>query len=62
VRDRAPDLSSVAGEPAELKKEEKSMNEKIKTILSHYRGENPGVRTNLARILNHGTWREPAAW
>jgi fructose-bisphosphate aldolase, class I len=37
------------------KKEEKSMNEKIKTILSHYRGENPGVRTNLARILNHGT-------
>jgi class I fructose-bisphosphate aldolase len=31
------------------------MNEKVRILLSHYRGENPGVRTNLARILNHGT-------
>ncbi|RJQ77935.1 MAG: class I fructose-bisphosphate aldolase [Desulfobacteraceae bacterium] len=31
------------------------MNDKIRTVLSHYQGENPGVRTNLARILNHGT-------
>jgi class I fructose-bisphosphate aldolase len=29
--------------------------ENVKTILSHYGGENPGVRTNLAKILNHGT-------
>lgn len=31
------------------------MNERVRTLLSYYRGENPGVRTNLARILNHGT-------
>lgn len=31
------------------------MNEKVRALLSHYSGENPGVRTNLARILNHGT-------
>ncbi len=31
------------------------MNERIRTILSWYESENPGVRTNLARMLNHGT-------
>jgi class I fructose-bisphosphate aldolase len=31
------------------------MNERIRKILSFYDGENPGVRTNLARMLNHGT-------
>jgi class I fructose-bisphosphate aldolase len=31
------------------------MTKAVKKILSHYAGENPGVRTNLARILNHGT-------
>ncbi len=31
------------------------MYEKVRSILDHYRGENPGVRSNLARILNHGT-------
>jgi fructose-bisphosphate aldolase, class I len=36
-------------------KEDAIMNEKVRTVLSYYRGENPGVRTNLARILNHGT-------
>jgi len=38
-----------------LNEGEAIMNEKIRSILSHYRGENPGVRTNLARILTHGT-------
>lgn len=27
---------------------------RIKEILSYYQGENPGVLTNLARLLNHG--------
>lgn len=31
------------------------MNERIREILSFYESENPGVRTNLARMLNHGT-------
>jgi class I fructose-bisphosphate aldolase len=31
------------------------MTEQVRKILSYYEGENPGVRTNLARILNHGT-------
>ncbi|MGH2494465.1 MAG: class I fructose-bisphosphate aldolase [Ktedonobacteraceae bacterium] len=30
------------------------MNERIHEILSWYASENPGVRTNLARMLNHG--------
>src|SRR5580693_6558694 len=30
------------------------MNEKVREILSWYSSENPGVRTNLARMLNHG--------
>ncbi len=30
------------------------MNDKVREILSHYDTENPGVRTNLARMLNHG--------
>lgn len=30
------------------------MNDRIREILSWYTSENPGVRTNLARILNHG--------
>ena len=30
------------------------MSERVKEILSYYRGENPGVLTNLARLLNHG--------
>ena len=31
------------------------MTNQVSTILAGYAGENPGVRTNLARILNHGT-------
>jgi class I fructose-bisphosphate aldolase len=31
------------------------MNERIRKILSFYDSENPGVRTQLARMLNHGT-------
>jgi class I fructose-bisphosphate aldolase len=31
------------------------MTKAVRKILSAYAGENPGVRTNLARILNHGT-------
>jgi class I fructose-bisphosphate aldolase len=31
------------------------MNERIRSILSCYESENPGVRANLARMLNHGT-------
>lgn len=31
------------------------MQERIREILSWYNDENPGVRANLARILNHGT-------
>ncbi|MBA3722245.1 MAG: class I fructose-bisphosphate aldolase [Parachlamydiaceae bacterium] len=30
------------------------MSERIREILSYYKGENPGVLTNLARLLNHG--------
>ena len=30
------------------------MNDRISEILSWYSSENPGVRTNLARMLNHG--------
>jgi len=32
-----------------------NMTEQVRKILSWYGGENIGVRTNLARILNHGT-------
>src|SRR3982074_592127 len=35
-------------------KELKVMNDRIREILSWYASENPGVRTNLARMLNHG--------
>jgi len=31
------------------------MSDRVQRILSHYRGENPGVLTNLARMLYHGT-------
>lgn len=31
------------------------LTENVRKILSNYTGENPGVLTNLARILNHGT-------
>lgn len=30
------------------------MTERVREILSWYQGENPGVLTNLARMLNHG--------
>ena len=30
------------------------MNERVREILSWYASDNPGTRTNLARILNHG--------
>ena len=30
------------------------MSEHVKEILGWYRSENPGVLTNLARLLNHG--------
>src|SRR5437588_9191335 len=30
------------------------MNDRIREILSWYASENPGVRSNLARMLNHG--------
>lgn len=30
------------------------MTERVREILNWYRGENPGVLTNLARLLNHG--------
>lgn len=30
------------------------MNDRLREILSWYASENPGVRTNLARMLNHG--------
>src|SRR5947207_4716785 len=36
----------------ELRKKE--MNDRIREILSWYTSENPGIRTNLARMLNHG--------
>lgn len=31
------------------------MTDRVRQILAGYDGENPGVRTNLARMLNHGT-------
>jgi fructose-bisphosphate aldolase, class I len=30
------------------------MSDRVREILSYYRGENPGVLTNLYRMLNHG--------
>ncbi|HJU11188.1 MAG TPA: class I fructose-bisphosphate aldolase [Candidatus Binataceae bacterium] len=30
------------------------MNQRVREILSYYDSENPGVRTNIARFLNHG--------
>src|SRR5579871_2898811 len=30
------------------------MSDRVREILSWYAGENPGVLTNLARMLNHG--------
>jgi len=30
------------------------MNDRIRELLRWYAGENPGVRTNLARLLSHG--------
>src|ERR1700730_501749 len=30
------------------------MTKRVREILSYYDGENPGVRANLARFLNHG--------
>lgn len=34
------------------------MNDRIREILSWYNSENPGIRTNLARMLNHGRLAE----
>jgi len=31
------------------------MNKRVKEILGGYAGQNPGILTNLARMLNHGT-------
>lgn len=33
---------------------ETTMTDRVREILNYYRGENPGVLTNLARLLNHG--------
>lgn len=30
------------------------MSDRVRQILSYYQGENPGVLTNLSRLLNHG--------
>ena len=30
------------------------MTERVQEILSWYDGDNPGTRTNIARLLNHG--------
>lgn len=30
------------------------MSDRVREILGWYRGENPGVLTNLSRLLNHG--------
>jgi class I fructose-bisphosphate aldolase len=35
-------------------KEKNPMTDRVREILSYYRSENPGVLTNLARMLNHG--------
>ena len=35
--------------------ERMAFTERVKEILSWYPSDNPGVRTNLARLLNHGT-------
>ena len=31
------------------------MTPRVREILSWYESDNPGVKTNLARMLNHGT-------
>src|ERR1700741_1747905 len=36
------------------RKEVVSMTERVRQILSWYESDNPGTRTNLARLLNHG--------
>ena len=38
------------------------MGTRVKEILSWYASENPGVRTNLARMLNHGTLAGTGRW
>jgi len=38
------------------------MNDRVREILSWYASENPGVRTNLARMLNHGPWLVQGKW
>ena len=30
------------------------MSDRVREILTWYRSENPGVLTNLSRLLNHG--------
>ena len=32
-----------------------SMSDRVKQILSWYGSDNPGVKANLARLMNHGT-------
>jgi class I fructose-bisphosphate aldolase len=34
--------------------EVRAMNDRVRQILSHYEGENPGVVSQIARLLNHG--------
>jgi class I fructose-bisphosphate aldolase len=48
-----PAAGLTAALPATRK--DNTMGTRVKEILSWYASENPGVRTNLARMLNHGT-------
>ena len=41
-------------ESTEVRLRNRKMKDRIREILSWYSSENPGVRTNLARMLNHG--------
>src|SRR5215472_599286 len=47
-------LRAAAPAPLLGGKGTKKMNDRIREILSWYTSENPGVRANLARMLNHG--------
>ena len=38
------------------------MSDRVQQILSWYDGDNPGTRTNLARMLNHGALAGTGSW
>jgi hypothetical protein len=48
---RLPDVAH----PTARKEQPMDLNDPVKRILSYYESDNPGTKTNLARILLQGT-------